>query len=180
MHPPRVVASGIFKLATTRLPFSDVHLTRRNGHGSPLKATLATRSDSARCAPARPRLTPHSPRVIRVPQQRLVLAQERACSSEGRFTVETIDDAGVVLLLGEKRARTPIRCSVLEGVGTTLAGGGWMTIGSVYDTSAVSGTLDAYLKRFIDRATAGWAAALLEGPGVVQIDRGRPSRVRLR
>jgi hypothetical protein len=55
-----------------------------------------------------------------------------------------------------------------------------MTIGSVYDTSAVSGTLDAYLKRFIDRATAGWAAALLEGPGVVQIDRGRPSRVRLR
>ena len=85
-----------------------------------------------------------------------------------------------VLLLGEKRARTPIRWSVLEGVGTTLAGGGWMTIGSVYDTRAVSGTLDAYLKRFINRATAGWVAALLEKAGVVQIDRGRPSRVRLR
>jgi hypothetical protein len=69
---------------------------------------------------------------------------------------------------------------VLEGVGTTLAGGGWMTIGSVYDTRAVSGTLDAYLKRFINRATAGWVAALLEKAGVVQIDRGRPSRVRLR
>jgi hypothetical protein len=96
------------------------------------------------------------------------------------FTVETIDDAGVVLLLGEKRARTPIRWSVLEGVGTTLAGGGWMTIGSVYDTSAASGTLDAYLKRYINRATAGWVAALLERAGVVQIDRSRPSRVRLR
>jgi hypothetical protein len=96
------------------------------------------------------------------------------------FTLETIDDAGVVLLLGEKRARTPIRWSVLEGVGTTLAGGDWMMIGSVYDTSAVSGTLDAYLKRFINRATAGWVAALLERAGVVQIDRSRPSRVRLR
>ncbi len=97
------------------------------------------------------------------------------------FTVETIDDAGVVLLLGEKRARTPIRWSVLEGVGTTLAGRGWMTIGGVYDTGAVSGTLDAYLKRFINRATAGWVAALYFGrAGAVQIDRGRPSRVRLR
>ena len=63
--------------------------------------------------------------------------------------------------------------SVLEGVGTTLAGRGWMTIGGLYDTSAVSGTLDAYLKCFINRATAGWVAALLERAGVVQIDRGR-------
>jgi len=100
--------------------------------------------------------------------------------SQGKpFIVDSIDDAGVVLLLGAKRARTPIRWSVLEGVGTLLVGRGWMTIGSVYDTTAASGTLDAYLKRFINRATAGWVAALLEKAGVVQIDRTRPSRVRL-
>ena len=59
-------------------------------------------------------------------------------------------------------------------------GSGWVPIGGVYDTTAISGTLDAYLKRFIKRVTAGWVAALLERAGVVQIDRGRPSRVRLR
>ena len=101
--------------------------------------------------------------------------------SQGKtFTVETVDDAGVVLLLGEKQTRTPIRWSVLEGVGTMLADSGWVPIGGVYDTTAISGTLDAYLKRFIKRVTAGWVAALLERAGVVQIDRGRPSRVRLR
>ena len=101
--------------------------------------------------------------------------------SQGKtFTVETVDDAGVVLLLGEKQTRTPIRWSVLEGVGTMLADSSWVPIGGVYDTTAISGTLDAYLKRFIKRVTAGWVAALLERAGVVQIDRGRPSRVRLR
>jgi hypothetical protein len=47
-----------------------------------------------------------------------------------------------------------------------------MAIGSVHDTSAVSGTLDAYRNHFINRATAGWVAALGEsqcGP-----DRPRP------
>ena len=76
--------------------------------------------------------------------------------SQGKtFTVETVDDAGVVLLLGEKQTRTPIRWSVLEGVGTMLADSSWVPIGGVYDTTAISGTLDAYLKRFIKRVTAG-------------------------
>lgn len=54
-----------------------------------------------------------------------------------------------------------------------------MPIGSKYETTADPGTLDGYLKGCIKRATAGWVAAVLESADVVEIDRGRPARVRL-
>jgi len=52
-------------------------------------------------------------------------------------------------------------------------------IGGTYSVDAVAGTLDAHLKRFIARATAGWVAVVLEQAGVIEIDRARPARVRL-
>lgn len=54
-----------------------------------------------------------------------------------------------------------------------------MPIGSTYDTSADPATLDGYLKGCLKRATAGWVAVVLEGAGIVDLDRSRPARVRL-
>jgi len=101
--------------------------------------------------------------------------------SQGKpFTVATIDDGGVALLLGAKQAWTLVRWSVLEGIGAEFGGKGWIPIGGIYDNASTPGTLDAYMKRFINTVTAGWVAALLGKAGVADIDRSRPSRVRLR
>lgn len=102
-------------------------------------------------------------------------------TGRGQFTVAEIDDVGVVLLLGKKEAHTRLSWSALEGVPTFLRGRGWVLIGSIYDVSAIDGTLDAYLKLFVNRATAGWVAVLLEQAGIVQLNRERPAAaVRLR
>ncbi|MBX3286407.1 MAG: hypothetical protein KF703_13750 [Actinobacteria bacterium] len=91
-----------------------------------------------------------------------------------------MDDQGVVLLLGAQEAWTPLRWEAWEGSARFLADRDWVHIGSKYDTGADAGTLDEYLKGHMKRATAGWVAAVLEHAGVVEIDRGRPARVRLR
>jgi len=57
---------------------------------------------------------------------------------------------------------------------------GWVPIGTIYSTSSSAGTLDAHLKGYLKRATAGWVAALLERAGVVSIDRSPPARIELK
>jgi hypothetical protein len=52
-------------------------------------------------------------------------------------------------------------------------------VGSLYSTQSQTGSLDAYLKTFLKRATAGWVAVLLEQAGVLTIDRSRPARIKL-
>lgn len=96
------------------------------------------------------------------------------------FTVARVDDAGIVLLLGAKETPTPLTWTCLEGIGPFLGQRGWVEIGSRFDVQGDPTTLDGYLKGFINRATANWVAAVLEQAGVVEIDRGRPARVRLR
>lgn len=96
------------------------------------------------------------------------------------FSVARLDSKGMVLLLGQQEAWTPLTWSCLEGVVPFLVGRSWVEIGSKYDTSADPSTLDGYLKQHVKRATAGWVAVVLERAGVVDIDRGRPARVRLR
>jgi len=93
--------------------------------------------------------------------------------------VARLDPQHLVLLLGRNEVWTPISWTCLEGVPDFLRGRGWVVIGSKYVTSGDPDTLDGYLKDFIKRATAGWVAAVLEHAGVVEIDRGRPARVRL-
>jgi hypothetical protein len=66
----------------------------------------------------------------------------------------------------------------LEGVDSLLARGAWIPIGSKYETTAEAGTLDAYMKGCLKRATAGWVAAVLEHADLVEIDRRPPARVR--
>ncbi len=101
-------------------------------------------------------------------------------TGRGQFSVARIDDKGVVLLLGRQEAWTPLRWLCLEGVADFLAAKDWVPIGSRYATTADPDTLDGYLKGCLKRATAGWVAVVLEHSGVVEIDRGRPARVRLR
>jgi hypothetical protein len=101
-------------------------------------------------------------------------------SGRGQFTVARYTSDGLVLLLGEKEAWTPLPWPALEQVPDFLRGRGWVLIGSAYSTDSVPGTLDAHLKKFLKRATAGWVAVLLEKAGIVAVDRARPARLRLR
>jgi hypothetical protein len=94
------------------------------------------------------------------------------------FTVARVDDRGIVLLLGQQEAWTPLTWACLEGIVPFLAGRDWVNIGSVYETRIDPETLDGYLKSCVKRATAGWVAAVLDEAGVVEIDRRRPARVR--
>lgn len=96
------------------------------------------------------------------------------------FDVERLDTEGMVLLFGKKKTPTKISWQCLEGIPAFLKGKGWVEVGTVYYTSANPGTLDEYLKGWINRGTAGWVASVLEEAGIVEIDRNRPIRVRLK
>ena len=101
-------------------------------------------------------------------------------SGRAQFTVAEYTARGIVLLLGEKQARTPLPWRALEQVPDFLRGRGWVPIGSSYSTDGTPGSLDAYLKTFLKTATAGWIAVVLEKAGVITVDRTRPARIKLR
>jgi len=96
------------------------------------------------------------------------------------FTLALVDDRGIVMLLGAQQAQTRFSWAAIEGVRGVLAAGMWVEIGSSYSTTSRPGTLDAYLKQHVRRATAGWMAAVLEAANLVDIDRRPPARLRLR
>lgn len=101
-------------------------------------------------------------------------------TGRGQFTVAELRPDGFVLLLGQKEAWTPLPWTAVETVPDLLRGRGWVPLGSTYEVDGTPGTLDAHLKGYLKRATAGWVAVVLERAGVVDIDRSRPARVRLR
>ena len=96
-----------------------------------------------------------------------------------QFVVDRVTDRGIVLLLGEKRWHTPITWECLEGITYYLRGREWVKIGSKFEVTAEPDTLDAYLKHHVQRATAGWVAAVLERAGIARVNRARLARVRL-
>jgi hypothetical protein len=96
------------------------------------------------------------------------------------FVLEEINEKGIVLLLGEKRAWTPFRWDCIEGVATFLKGKGWVVGGSKYEVDGDPSTLDGYLKGCINGATANWVARVLYEAGVIHVDQGPPLRVRLK
>jgi len=101
-------------------------------------------------------------------------------TGRGEFRVAQFGPDALVLLLGAKGAWTPLSWRALEDVPDLRRGGGWIRVGSTFSVEAEPGTLDEHLKRYLQRATAGWVAVVLERAGVVEIDRARPARVRLR
>ena len=100
-------------------------------------------------------------------------------TGRGHFTVARYTSEGLALLLGKKEAWTPLPWRAMEGIPGFLRGRGWVPIGGVYSTDSAAGSLDEHLKAYLNRATAGWAAVLLERAGVLAIDRSRPARVKL-
>lgn len=108
------------------------------------------------------------------PGERLLTPTGRGVFEVARYTSDSL-----VLLLGQKQAWTPLRWEALETVPDLLRGRGWVRIGSVYTTESIAGTLDAHLKTYLKRATAGWVAIVLENAGVIEIDRSPPAAVRL-
>lgn len=101
-------------------------------------------------------------------------------SGRGQFTVARYTPSGLVLLLGEKKAWTPLPWQAFEQIPDFLRGCGWVLVGSVYSTGSTQGSLDEHLKTFLKRATAGWVAVVLEKAEVITIDRARPARIKLR
>lgn len=96
------------------------------------------------------------------------------------FVVHELRQQGLVLLLGEKEAWTPLSWECLEGIGEFLRGRGWVRVGAIRDVQGDPTTLDGYLKKCIKRQTADYVAVVLERAGLVELDRERPARVRLR
>lgn len=95
------------------------------------------------------------------------------------FVVDKMDAAGMSLLFGPKMTKTLLTWRCLEGVPRYLRGQGWVPVGANRDVNGNYG-LDGYLKHWIKRQTANYVAVVLERAGVLELDRGRPAKVRLR
>jgi hypothetical protein len=92
--------------------------------------------------------------------------------------VDQLEAEGLSLLFGPEKTRTLLTWRCLEGVPGYLHGQGWVPVGANRDVHGDYG-LDGYLKRCIKRQTANYVAVVLERAGVLELDRERPSRVRL-
>jgi hypothetical protein len=196
LHPPRPTASS--KTATIASPQSGPPSHPPSEEGSDRKqvegGTTVTREDSQRWKVAK-QVLPTCKKDVRYPESgkdspmgsiesavRRSIAPGTVLSTptgRGQFTIAEIGARGPVLLLGRKEARTLIPWAALEGVSGFLGADEWHAIGSVFDQAADRSTFDGYMKRFVNRATAGWVACLLEAAGVVHIDRRPPARVRM-
>jgi hypothetical protein len=91
--------------------------------------------------------------------------------------VAALTPSALVLDLAEKW-RTSIPWTCLEGIVPFISVRERVPIGSRYQTGGIEGTLDGYLKAYVNRATAAWIAAVLESAEIVEIDRRPPATVR--
>lgn len=96
------------------------------------------------------------------------------------FKVRTIDGKGILLLLGKKETPTKISWECLEGIPAFLRSKGWVKIEMTFNTKGTPNTFDGYMKKHIRRATANYIAVVLEKANIVEIDRRRPLRIRLK
>lgn len=112
-------------------------------------------------------------RSIRAGESLETPAQKKA------FTVDSIDQIGVVLLFGRKQTRTPFTWEALEGIRAEFLHSGWIVIGGRRDVHGEPGTLDGYVKQVVNRDAAGYVASLLEAAGVVELDWARPGHMRV-
>jgi hypothetical protein len=101
------------------------------------------------------------------------------------FRVGGLLDDELVLLFGEKEARTCFRWKDLETIPGFLSGRGWVEIGAQHVTTGVPGTLDGYFKQnhFVRplRTCGGYIAGVLRVSGIIEVNPSlKPARVRLR
>lgn len=96
------------------------------------------------------------------------------------FEVAELKQEGLVLLLGKGRHWTQIPWEALEGIPDLLRGRGWVRTTGEFAPSAGTTSVSGYLKQFVYRETANWVVVVLEAAGVLDVDRGRPVRARLK
>lgn len=104
----------------------------------------------------------------------------RTCGQRRPFILRGFDRDGIVLELGQKRARTPLGWDCLEGIPAFLRGRGWIRAGGAHNVAGEPGTLDEYLKGCIKRDTARWLAVVLAQAGIIETNPGPPLQLRLR
>ena len=109
------------------------------------------------------------------PEIQLPTPTERATFEIGEMTPDAL-----ILLFGPKKTQTAISWACLEGIPDYLRGRQWVRIGANRDVQGDQDALDGYLKGFIKRQAADYVAVVLERAGIVELDRARPARVRLR
>lgn len=95
------------------------------------------------------------------------------------FVVKGYESDAMVILLGSGEHRTKIPWVGLEAVPDFLQGNGWIRAGGQFSVEGEQGTLDAYLKQWLKRDIARWVVRVLAVAGVVEVDDGRPLRLRL-
>jgi hypothetical protein len=96
------------------------------------------------------------------------------------FVLDRIDERGVVLLVGASRASTRLPWRALEEVPELFRDRGWLPTSGQYEMTGDPQTLSGHLKQYVSRETANWVAVTLEAAGVLEVDRSRPVRARLR
>ena len=97
-----------------------------------------------------------------------------------RFEVESLSGDAVDLLFGKSRTRTVLRWGCLEGIPAFLDERDWVEIGATHSVTVKPGTLEAYLRSCLRRSTGGYVAALLAEADIVDVDRRKPARIRLK
>jgi hypothetical protein len=106
---------------------------------------------------------------------------ERLSTPQGApFTIASIDQRGVAVLVGQGGYQIVLKWSWLEGSVDFLAGKGWVRIGAQRSVEGNPGTLDGYIKTHTRLAAASYVASVLEEAAVTEIDRRRPGRTKLR
>jgi hypothetical protein len=106
---------------------------------------------------------------------RATLQQGQALATLGRgasASVGPMDGDGITLLMGHRKARTPVKWSTLEAIPLFLVGRDWVQLTGAYDPSENAGTLASFLADRQCKATAALVGAMLEAAGVVESDSG--------
>jgi hypothetical protein len=95
------------------------------------------------------------------------------------FTLQSLGDDGLVLLVGPQKAYTELKWSWLEGVPGFLTGRSWVVVSATRNSEAAFGTFDDYFRKWLQRSVGSQVATLLETAGVVEVQRGTRARLRL-
>ena len=92
------------------------------------------------------------------------------------------DRDGILLRLGDGRWPSTLPWSCLEKVPPSFSSSqrGWVVAGGYHSVTGVPGTLDAFLKGWQKTDVARWLVRVLAEARVVDVDDGRPLRLRAR
>jgi len=101
-------------------------------------------------------------------------------SGSSEFKINHKDSFGVVILVGKKGNRMTLPSSVFDDAPNFLRGKDWIEIGARHDVADVE-TFEEYVQSHTHgQSGASYVAPILEEIGIVEIDRKRPARIRLR